>query len=59
MGSEPASARGSSPRRWGQGLLEYSLILALTVIVVIVVFILMGRQIQHAFQAVVTTLQGP
>jgi len=60
MGSERAPASGSSPlRRWGQGLFEYSLILALTVIVVIVVFSLMGRQIQSTFQAVVTTLQGP
>jgi Flp pilus assembly pilin Flp len=47
------------PRRRGQGLVEYSLILALSVIVVIVVLSLMGRQIENAFRAVVNTLQGP
>ena len=46
-------------RRRGQGLVEYSLILALVVIVVILVVALMGRQIQDTFQNVVTTLQGP
>jgi Flp pilus assembly pilin Flp len=38
---------------------EYAVILALTVIVVIVVVILMGRQIESAFRAVINTLQGP
>jgi Flp pilus assembly pilin Flp len=46
-------------RQGGQGLVEYSLILALTVIVVIVVLSLMGRQIENAFQAVINTIQGP
>jgi pilus assembly protein Flp/PilA len=46
-------------RQRGQGLIEYSLILALVVIVVILVVALMGRQILNAFQGVVNTLQGP
>ena len=58
-GGTEAPAKGSSPRRWVRGLLDYSVILTLTVIVVIVVLSLMGRQIQHAFQAVANTLQGP
>ena len=52
------SAR-SLVRQRGQDLVEYALILALTAVVVIVVLSLMGRQIQHSFQAVVNTLQGP
>jgi pilus assembly protein Flp/PilA len=46
-------------RQRGQGLIEYALILALTVIVVIVVLALMGRQIGNAFQNVANTLRGP
>jgi Flp pilus assembly pilin Flp len=38
---------------------EYALILVLVAIAVVVVLALMGRQIQNAFQNVVTTLQGP
>jgi pilus assembly protein Flp/PilA len=46
-------------RQRGQGLVEYSLILALVVIVVVVVLALMGQQIRNSFQDVVNTLQGP
>jgi pilus assembly protein Flp/PilA len=45
-------------RQRGQGLVEYSLILALVVIVVIVVVALAGRQIQNAFQNVVNAYQS-
>jgi Flp pilus assembly pilin Flp len=45
--------------RRGQGLLEYSVILALVAIVVALVVALMGRQIQAALLNVVNTLQGP
>jgi pilus assembly protein Flp/PilA len=47
--------------RWqkrGQGLVEYSLILALVLIVVIVVLALTGRQILNAFQNVVNAYQS-
>lgn len=44
-------------RQGGQGLVDYSLILALVLIVVIVVIALQGRQILNAFQNVVTTFQ--
>ena len=44
-------------RQGGQGLVEYSVILALVLIVVIVVLALMGRQILNAFQNVVNTFQ--
>ena len=53
------SRSGIVSGRRGQGLIEYSLILALVVIVVILVVALMGRQILNAFQGVVNTLQGP
>ena len=46
-----------SPR--GQGLVEYALILVLLAIIVILVFSLMGRQIQSAFQDIADILQGP
>lgn len=48
-----------SRRDRGRGLVDYSLILALGVIVVVLVVTLMGRQIQSSFQGVVHTLQGP
>jgi Flp pilus assembly pilin Flp len=41
----------------GQGLVEYSLILALVLIAVIVVLALMGHQILNAFRNVVNTFQ--
>ena len=44
-------------RQRGQGLVEYSVILALVVIVVIVVVALTGRQMLHAFQNVVNAFQ--
>jgi len=46
-------------RQWGQGLVEYALILALVVIVVSVVLALLGHQILDAFRNVANTLQGP
>jgi pilus assembly protein Flp/PilA len=49
----------ATSRQGGQGLIEYSLILALVVIVVVLVLALMGRQIENSFQSVVNTLQGP
>lgn len=44
-------------RQRGQGLVEYSVILALVLIVVIVVVALTGRQMLHAFQNVVNAFQ--
>jgi len=44
-------------RQRGQGLVEYSVILALVVIVVVVVVALTGRQMLHAFQNVVNAFQ--
>jgi pilus assembly protein Flp/PilA len=52
----PAISRG--PRERGQGLVEYALILVLVAIVVIGVLTFMGKQIQNAFQDIVSTLQG-
>jgi len=46
-------------RQWGQGLVEYALIMVLVVIVVSVVLALLGHQILNAFQNVANTLQGP
>jgi pilus assembly protein Flp/PilA len=46
-------------RQRGQGLVEYTLILALVLLVVIAVLTLLGRQIFDAFQNVTNTLQGP
>jgi Flp pilus assembly pilin Flp len=43
----------------GQGLIEYSVLLVLVAIALIVTLSLMGRQIQAAFQNVVNVLQGP
>jgi Flp pilus assembly pilin Flp len=45
-------------RQRGQGLVDYSLILALVVIVVIAVIALTGRQMLHAFQNVVNAYQS-
>lgn len=44
-------------RQGGQGLVEYSLILALVLVVVIVVLALLGHQILNAFQNVANTFQ--
>lgn len=44
-------------RQGGQGLVEYSLILALVLVVVVLVLVLTGRQILNAFQNVVNTFQ--
>jgi len=43
----------------GQGLIEYTLILALVAIVVIAVLGLLGRQILDAFQNVANTMRAP
>jgi len=43
----------------GQGLVEYTLILALVAIVVIAVLGLLGRQILDAFQNVANTMRAP
>ena len=53
------SRRGTASCQGGQGLIEYSVILALVAIVVVLVLALMGRQIENAFQNVANTLQGP
>ena len=45
-------------RQRGQGLVEYSLILALVLIVLIVVVALTGRQMLNAFQNVVHAYQS-
>jgi pilus assembly protein Flp/PilA len=42
----------------GQGMVEYALILVLVSIVVIVVLLTMGQQIQNVFSNVVTALSG-
>ena len=43
----------------GQGLIEYAVFLLLVAVVAIVAFALMRRQIQGAFQNVISTLEGP
>jgi pilus assembly protein Flp/PilA len=42
----------------GQGMVEYALILVLVSIVVIVVLLTMGQQIQNVFSNVVVALSG-
>jgi pilus assembly protein Flp/PilA len=44
-------------RQRGQGLVEYSLILALVLVVVIVLLALTGRQMLNAFQNVANAFQ--
>jgi hypothetical protein len=46
-------------RRALAGLAEYSVILALAVIVVVLVLALMGGQVKAPFQDVIDILQGP
>jgi pilus assembly protein Flp/PilA len=43
-------------RQEGQGMVEYALILVLVSIVVIVILLTMGHQIQNVFSNVVTAL---
>jgi pilus assembly protein Flp/PilA len=45
-------------RQSGQGMVEYALILVLVSIVVIVVLLTMGNQIQNVFSNVVAALQA-
>jgi hypothetical protein len=42
-----------------RGALEYVVILALAVIAAVVAIVLLGHQVQHVLQNVVSTLQGP
>ncbi|HKF78790.1 MAG TPA: Flp family type IVb pilin [Candidatus Dormibacteraeota bacterium] len=42
-----------------QGLLEYTVLLAMVAVVVVIVLRLMGGQIEGAFRGVIDTLQGP
>ena len=50
--------RGLATRQEGQGMVEYALILVLVSIVVIVVLLTMGKQIENVFSNVVTALSG-
>jgi len=47
--------KGRAPQR-GQGMVEYALILVLVSIVVIVILLTMGNQIQNVFSNVVAAL---
>ena len=50
--------RGLATRQEGQGMVEYALILVLVSIVVIVVLLTMGKQIENVFSNVVTALSS-
>ena len=50
--------RASSGGQRGQGMVEYALILVLVSIVVIVVLLTMGQQINNVFSNVVVALSG-
>ena len=50
--------RGLSVRQEGQGMVEYALILVLVSIVVIVILLTMGKQIENVFSNVVVALSG-
>jgi pilus assembly protein Flp/PilA len=50
--------RGLSTRQEGQGMVEYALILVLVSIVVIVILLTMGKQIENVFSNVVVALSG-
>jgi pilus assembly protein Flp/PilA len=50
--------RGLSVRQEGQGMVEYALILVLVSIVVIVVLLTMGKQIENVFSNVVVALSS-
>lgn len=53
-----AYRRGSALER-GQGMVEYSLILALVAIAAVVILVALGDQIGDTFQGVVNTLKTP
>ncbi len=53
-----AAVRPGSPRQHGQGMVEYALILVLVSIVVIVILLTMGSQIQNVFSNVVAALNA-
>ena len=48
----------SADRQSGQGMVEYALILVLVSIVVIVVLLTMGQQINNVFSNIVVALGG-
>ena len=50
--------RGLLTRQEGQGMVEYALILVLVSIVVIVILLTMGKQIENVFSNVVVALSG-
>jgi pilus assembly protein Flp/PilA len=50
--------RSFTTRQEGQGMVEYALILVLVSIVVIVILLTMGKQIENVFSNVVTALSG-
>jgi pilus assembly protein Flp/PilA len=50
--------RGLATRQEGQGMVEYALILVLVSIVVIVILLTMGKQIENVFSNVVVALSG-
>jgi len=52
------SRRGAANGQSGQGMVEYALILVLVSIVVIVVLLTMGQQINNVFSNVVVALSG-
>jgi len=54
MQSKKSASNGQS----GQGMVEYALILVLVSIVVIVVLLTMGQQINNVFSNVVVALSG-
>ena len=48
--------RRGSPRGKGQALVEYALILALIVLVVIVTLLLTGKQVQNLYSNITATM---
>ena len=50
--------RGLATRQEGKGMVEYALILVLVSIVVIVILLTMGKQIENVFSNVVVALSG-
>jgi pilus assembly protein Flp/PilA len=55
-GGDVAMKRRLTCRQGGQGMVEYALILVLVSIVVIVILLTMGNQIQNVFSNVVAAL---
>ena len=56
MSNVVGQARRFAAEEGGQGLVEYALILTLVSVVVIVVLLTMGKQLENLFTNVVTTL---